>query len=86
MGRRAASSPGWEKHMSSSKTVVTIKGSVMPSVVLPRGATKTVVLTDRIQRLIDRGFVTVVETHTIKDAPAKKAPAKKLPTGFVSGP
>ena len=61
---------------SSSKVVVTIQGSVTPSVVLPRGETKTVVLTPRIQKLIDRGFVTVVEKHSVKPLP-KKTPAKK---------
>ncbi len=71
--------------MSSSKTVVTIKGSVMPSVVLPRGATKTVVLTDRIQRLIDRGFVTVVEKHSIKETPVKKAAPAKVAPSFGNG-
>lgn len=62
---------------SDSKVIVTIEGSVMPSVVLPRGETRTVALTPRIQRLIDRGFVIVKERHTVKKSPAKKAPVEK---------
>jgi len=51
--------------MSSSKTVVTIKGSTTPCVKLARGETRTVVLTTEVQRLIDKGFVIVTERHTI---------------------
>lgn len=68
---------------SASKTVVTIEGSVTPSVVLPRGERKTVVLTSRIQKLIDRGFVNVVTQHTVKtptQAPVKKPAVKTVPT------
>lgn len=64
---------------SSKKVVVTIEGSVNPSVVLPRGARRTVVLTPRVQRLIDRGYVVVIERHAVKPLPAKKAPAKAAP-------
>lgn len=77
MGLKAALSLGWEKHMSSSKTIVTIKGSTTPCVKLPRGETQTVVLTPDVQRLIDKGFVTVTERHVI--APPKR-PAFKSPS------
>lgn len=46
---------------------VTIEGSITPSVVLARGEKRTVALTDRVQRLIDRGFVTLIEHES--DAP-----------------
>lgn len=42
-------------------TTVTIEGSQTPSVFLAKGQRRTVQLTDRVQRLIDAGFVTVVE-------------------------
>ena len=49
--------------MSSSKKpkVVTIRGTLTPCVELPRGETCTLTLTDRIQVLIDSGFVEVVD-------------------------
>lgn len=50
-------------------TIVTIRGSLTPSVVLKRDQFKTVQLTERVQRLIDRGFVEVVETHEVDDVP-----------------
>lgn len=62
--------------MSSSKVVVTIKGSLTPSVVVPRGEERTVILTPRIQRLIDRGYVTVTERHVVKGSP-KTTPKPK---------
>lgn len=40
--------------------IVTIEGSVTPCVELARGEQRTVPLTDRIQRLIDFGYVVVV--------------------------
>jgi len=60
--------------MSSSKPVVVVEitGSITPSVILPRGESRTVVLDDVWQRRIDRGFVTVTARHEIKPAPAKK--------------
>lgn len=51
--------------MSSSEVIVTITGSITPSVVLPKGETRTVALTPRIQRLIDRGYVTELARHEI---------------------
>lgn len=49
--------------MSSSKKakVVTIRGTLTPCTELARGATVTVTMTDRIQLLIDRGYVEVVD-------------------------
>lgn len=41
-------------------STVTIEGSITPSAVLARGERRTVRLTERVQRLIDRGFVVVV--------------------------
>lgn len=41
---------------------VTIEGSQTPSVFLAKGQRRTVQLTDRVQRLIDAGFVIVVES------------------------
>lgn len=53
--------------MSSSEpvVVVTIEGSLTPSVILPTGAQRTVRLTPSVQRLIDRGFVTVTNRETL---------------------
>lgn len=47
-------------------TKVTIEGSITPSAILPRGHRRTVQMTARIQRLIDRGYVVLVE-----DSPAE---------------
>lgn len=57
---------------SSEKVIVTIRGSVTPSVALPRGAERTVLLTPKVQRLIDRGYVTVTKREVI--APLPPAP------------
>lgn len=62
---------------SEPQVVVTIVGSPTPSVILPRGQSRTVVLTPRVQRLIDRGFVTVTERSEIAP-PKRKAPRPKL--------
>jgi hypothetical protein len=64
--------------MSSSKRpVVTIEGSVTPSVILPRGQRRTVTLTDRVQRLIERGFVVVVDWQD-PEPERKAAPKAKV--------
>lgn len=42
---------------------VTIEGSIQPSDQLARGERRTVALTPRVQRLIDRGFVVVVDDN-----------------------
>lgn len=62
--------------MSSSEPVeiVTIVGSHTPSVILPRGESRTVVMTPRIRKLIDRGFVTVRASYTVS-APVTVTPA-----------
>lgn len=54
--------------MSSSDpvVVVTIQGSTTPSVVLARGEQRTVRLTPTVQRLIDRGYVTVTSRTTLQ--------------------
>ena len=63
--------------MSSSRQVrVTIEGSVTPSVILPRGQRRTVMLTDRIQRLIDRGFVVVISREEVTPTSHKKGHGK----------
>lgn len=53
--------------MSSSSEVVlvTIEGSLTPSVLLPTGEQRTVRLTETVQRLISRGFVTVTNREVI---------------------
>lgn len=53
--------------MSSSEpvVVVTIEGSLTPSVILPTGAQRTVRLTPAVQGLINRGFVTVMNREVI---------------------
>jgi hypothetical protein len=53
--------------MSSSDpvVVVTIQGSATPSVVLARGVQRTVRLTPTVQRLIDRGYVTVTAREVL---------------------
>lgn len=48
--------------------VVTIEGSLSPSALLARGERRTVQLTERVQRLIDAGFVKVVDSDA-GDAP-----------------
>lgn len=56
---------------------VTIEGSITPSAELARGERRTVQLTESVQRLIDGGFVVVVES----DAPAPVTPAVVDPAG-----
>lgn len=46
---------------------VTIEGSISPSTYLARGERATVQRTEKIDRLIERGFVVVVDDHA--DAP-----------------
>ncbi|UJE15676.1 hypothetical protein SEA_LIGMA_21 [Gordonia phage Ligma] len=59
--------------MSARK--VTIEGSIQPSDQLARGERRTVALTPRVQRLIDRGFVIVVDdADTEPSAPAPVDP------------
>lgn len=43
---------------------VTIEGSIRPCQELPRGHRKTVVLTDRVRSLIQRGFFDLIELHS----------------------
>ncbi|QNL30148.1 tail assembly chaperone [Gordonia phage Mariokart] len=70
--------------MSAAK--VTIEGSIQPCSELARGERRTVALTDRVQRLIRRGFVVVVDDHAPEpvaetddlDAPEQGADAPKL--------
>jgi hypothetical protein len=47
---------------------VTIVGTMMPCTQLRRGETRTVQHSDHVQRLIDRGFVEVVEWHDDDEA------------------
>jgi len=59
-------------------TIVTIEGSILPSADLPRGERMTVVLTEKVQKRIDRGYVDVIETRETGDeAPAPKKRARK---------
>lgn len=48
--------------------IVTIEGSLTPSVGLARGERRTCQLTEHVQRLIDRGYVTVVKTEYVPPA------------------
>lgn len=41
--------------------VVTIEGSITPSSELPRGVRKTVLYTDRIKKLADRGYIKIID-------------------------
>lgn len=52
---------------------VTIEGQV-PTVYLPRGGRRTVELTVRVQRLIERGYVTVVDEHVAGSGPVTTDP------------
>lgn len=75
-------------------TEVTIEGSITPSAVLARGQRRTVRMTDRIQRLIDRGYVVLVEdsagltdTELVADAAAAADSSEDLevaPAGNAS--
>lgn len=47
-------------------TSVTIEGSLTPCTELGRGERRTVALTERVQRLIDRGYFNVVAYHEIE--------------------
>lgn len=44
-------------------TDVTVEGSLSPCTELARGERRTVALTERVQRLIDRGYFTLIDTH-----------------------
>lgn len=74
-------------------TTVTIEGSQTPSVLLGRGERRTVQLTDRVQRLIDLGYVVVVQDGSAvpepESAPLAEPPAEPTyddPTGDVAVP
>lgn len=56
--------------------LITIEGSLTPSVDLPRGERRTVVRTERIERLIARGYIVEVpsDTGTASDSPAPAEP------------
>ncbi|ADX31944.1 hypothetical protein TPA2_gp30 [Tsukamurella phage TPA2] len=56
--------------------MITIEGSLTPSVELPRGQRRTVVRTERIERLIARGYIVEVpsDTGTTSDSPAPAEP------------
>lgn len=57
-------------------TKVTIEGSrITPSDKLPAGVQSTVMLTDRVQRLIDRGFVVEISREELPDEEPTEAPA-----------
>lgn len=49
--------------------MVTIEGSVTPSAELPRGEQRTVVYTDRIDRLVKRGYIVIVKGPWDADDP-----------------
>lgn len=51
---------------------VTIEGSLTPCSELRTGQRRTVQLTERVQRLIDRGFVVVVKAATRPPKPVGK--------------
>jgi hypothetical protein len=51
--------------------MVTIEGSVTPSSELPKGQRQTVQYTDRIARLVERGYVVIVDGPHDTDAPVE---------------
>lgn len=50
--------------------MVTIEGSITPSAELSRGEQRTVVYSDRVARLVKRGYVVIVKGPWDDDAPA----------------
>jgi hypothetical protein len=52
---------------------VTIKGSIMPCIELPRGEVRRVQHSDHVQRLIERGHVEVVQWHGDEPEPEQEA-------------
>ena len=56
---------------------LTIEGSLTPSAFLARGERRTVQRTPRIDRMVHKGFVVVVDAHD-DDEPAE--PAEVMPT------
>lgn len=65
-------------------SAVTIEGSVTPSSFLPRGERRTVERTDFIDKLIKRGFVTVVKpTEPVLEAAQDDVPDAPAPTVTV---
>lgn len=55
---------------------VTIEGSLSPAAFLARGERRTVQRTDRIDKLIRRGFVVVVDEEGEVEAPPAPEPVK----------
>jgi hypothetical protein len=54
--------------------MVTIEGSTTPSADLPRGQRRDVVYTDRIARLVKKGFIVIVgDRREIPDVPERVA-------------
>lgn len=53
--------------------MVTIEGSMTPCAELPRGERRTVVYSDRVKRLVNRGFVVVIGEPRDIDAPSVAA-------------
>lgn len=60
-------------------TVVTVRGSITPSVYLGRGKERTVVLDKHWQRLIDTGRVEVVGRYTVAANPRTRKGETKAP-------
>lgn len=69
--------------------MVTIEGSMTPCAELPRGERRTVVYSDRVKRLVNRGFVVVIgEPHDIDAPPVAAgnfAPGGVLPPQIAEG-
>lgn len=55
--------------------MITIEGSLTPSVELPRGQRRTVVRTERIERLIERGYIVEVKDDAPEPAAQVSEPA-----------
>lgn len=66
--------------------LITIEGSHTPSVELPRGERRTVVRTERIDRLIARGYIVEVpsDTGTTSDSPEPEVAAEPDPEPEVA--
>ncbi len=65
------------------ETTVTIEGSrLRPSTVLRAGERRTVILTDRVQRLIDKGFVVEIDRTEPAPPPPKTKPGEPVDSAF----
>lgn len=66
--------------------VVTIEGSLTPTAELPRGVRKTVLYTDRIQRLANKGYIKIIDGPRDADFTAKSAATGPVVEAVPSDP